>query len=167
MSAAGRPTEPRWTLTDHHRRRVTPHDFRGRYQLVFFGFTHCRVVCPRALGKLTTVLELIGGLSEQIQPLYISVDPARDTPEVMRAFLEERFPSFLGLTGSSEEIETARDAFRVFAVRRDDRDDPDGYAVPHSSLTYLIGPDGHYITHYPDVVEAEHVAEGLKDNAGI
>lgn len=163
MSAAGRPTEPRWTLTDHHGRRVTAHDFRGRYQLVFFGFTHCRVVCPRALGKLTMVLELIGGLSEQIQPLYISVDPARDTPEVMRAFLEDRFPSFLGLTGSAEEIETARDAFRVFAVRRDDPDEPDGYAVPHSSLTYLIGPDGHYITHYPDVVEAERMAEGLKE----
>lgn len=167
MTAAGRPTQPQWTLVDHHGRRVTNLDFRGRYQLVFFGFTHCKVVCPRALGKLMTVLELVGDLSRKIQPLYISVDPARDTPDVMRTFLEERFPSFLGLTGSAEEIEIARDGFRVFAVRRDDPDEPDGYVVPHSSLTYLIGPDGHYITHYPEVAEAERVAAGLKEIVGL
>lgn len=166
MTVAGRPTEPQWALTDHHGRRVTDQDFRGRYQLVFFGFTHCRVVCPRALGKLTSVLEEIGDLGREIQPLYISVDPGRDTPDVMRAFLEQRFPRFLGLTGSPEEAEAARNAFRVFATRREDPDEPDGYAMPHSSLTYLIDPAGRYVTHYPEVAEAGRVVAGLREIVG-
>jgi protein SCO1 len=130
--------------------------------LVFFGFTHCRVVCPRALSKLTAVLDDISELAERIQPLYISVDPKRDTPDVMRAFLEQNYPHFLGLTGSVEETEVARSAFRVFAGRREDPDDPDGYAVPHSALTYLIDPDGRYVTHFPDVAEADRIADSLK-----
>jgi protein SCO1 len=162
MTAGGAPTEPRWTLTDHHGRRVTERDFRGWYQLVFFGFTHCRVVCPRALSKLTAVLDDIIELAQRIQPLYISVDPKRDTPDVMRAFLEQNYPHFLGLTGSVEETEVARSAFRVFAGRREDPDDPDGYAVPHSALTYLIDPDGRYVTHFPDVAEADRIAYSLK-----
>lgn len=86
---------PRYALVDHHGRTVTEQDFAGRYQLVFFGFTHCRMVCPAALGKLSTVLDDLGPLAERIQPLYISVDPERDTPEVMRAFLEESYPLVL------------------------------------------------------------------------
>jgi protein SCO1/2 len=141
---------------------VTEQEFRGRYQLVFFGFTHCRGVCPRALSRITAVLDDIGDLSEQIQPLYVSVDPARDTPEVMRTFLQT-YPKFLGLTGSAGEAEAARSEFRVFAARREDPDDPDGYAVPHSALTYLIDTDGRYVTHFPDVVEASRVAERLRE----
>lgn len=162
MTAGGPPVEPRWALTDHNGRRVTEDDFRGRYQLVFFGFTHCRVVCPRTLSKLTAVLNDIGELAERIQPLYISVDPKRDTPDVMRMFLERAYPKFLGLTGSTEEAEVAKSGFRVFAGRREDPDDPDGYAVPHSALIYLIDPEGQYVKHFPDVAEADRIADSLK-----
>ena len=162
MTAGGPPVEPRWALTDHNGRRVTESDFQGRYQLVFFGFTHCRVVCPRALSKMTAVLDDIGELAKRIQPLYISVDPARDTPDVMRVFLERAYPKFLGLTGSAEEAEVAKSAFRVFAGRREDPDDPDGYDVPHSALTYLIDPEGRYVKHFPDVAEADRIADSLK-----
>jgi protein SCO1 len=162
MTAGGPPLAPRWVLTDHNGRRVTESDFRGRYQLIFFGFTHCRMVCPRALSKLTGVLDEIGELGERIQPLYISVDPKRDTPDVMRAFLEQNYPRFLGLTGSEEESEVAKSAFRVFAGHREDPDDPHGYAVPHSALTYLIDPDGQYVKHFADVAEAARITDSLK-----
>lgn len=158
----GAPDNLQWHLTDHHGRRVSEKDFLGRYQIVYFGFTHCKKVCPRALGRISAVLEDVGDLVKLIQPLYISVDPARDTPEVMREFLESNFPRFLGLTGTQQEAEVARSAFRVFAGRRADPNDPEGYEVPHSALTYLIDPEGKYLTHFADTVEAPRIVERLK-----
>jgi protein SCO1/2 len=154
---------PRYRLLDHHGRTVTQDDFTGSYQLVFFGFTHCRVVCPRELGKLDVVLAALGPLAGRIRPLYISVDPERDTPEVMRTFLEQHHPRFLGLTGSPEEAEAAREAFHVFARRAVDPDDPEGYAVPHTALTYLLDPHGDYLTHFADVVDAEQITVRLRE----
>lgn len=153
---------PRYALVDHHGRTVTEQDFAGRYQLVFFGFTHCRMVCPAALGKLSTVLDDLGPLAERIQPLYISVDPERDTPEVMRAFLEESYPRFLGLTGSPEAAEEARSAFRVYAGRGADPEDPEGYAVPHTALTYLLDPGAAYLAHFSDVLTADEIAARIR-----
>jgi cytochrome oxidase Cu insertion factor (SCO1/SenC/PrrC family) len=135
-------------LIDHHRVEVTDESYRGKYVLVFFGFTHCKVVCPRALGKLTNVLEALGPLAERLTALYVTVDPERDTPDVMRTFLERRYPRFTGLTGSRERIDEAKKAFRVFARRSVDPDDPDGYAVPHTAITYVLDPSGQYAAHF-------------------
>ncbi|WP_236792190.1 SCO family protein [Amycolatopsis sp. GM8] len=157
------PVVPRYALVDHHGRDVTEQDFLGRYQLVFFGFTHCRMVCPRALTKLSTVLDDLGPLVDRIQPLYISVDPERDTPEVMRAFLEENYPRFLGLTGSPEAAEAARSAFRVYAGRGTDPEDPEGYAVPHTALTYLLDPAATYLAHFPDVLDADDITARIRE----
>lgn len=157
---------PRYELVDHHGNTVTEKDFTGRYQLVFFGFTHCRMVCPTALTKLSTVLDDLGPLADRIQPLYVSVDPDRDTPEVMRAFLETDYPRFLGLTGSTEATEAARTAFRVFATRKADPDDPDGYAVPHTAVTYLLDTDATYLAHFPDVLEATEIADRIRALCG-
>jgi protein SCO1/2 len=162
MTTGGPPLHPRYDLTDHHGRDVTEGEFQGRYQLIFFGFTHCRMVCPRALSKLTEVLDDLGELADQIQPLYISVDPARDTPEVMRAFLEQTYPKFLGLTGSQAASDAAQTDFRVFTGRGEDPDDPEGYAVPHTALTYLLDPAARYVTHFSDVVDADRISARLK-----
>jgi protein SCO1/2 len=145
-------------LIDHHGVEVTDESYRGRYVLLFFGFTHCKVVCPRALVRLTNVLDRLGPLAERLQPLYVTVDPERDTPEVMRAFLERSYPRFTGLTGSREQVERAKKAFRVFAHRAPDADDPASYVVPHSAITYLLDPAGRYATHFTDAVgEAEMI----------
>lgn len=163
MSAGGPPLQPGYSLTDHHGRDVTEVDFSGRYQLIYFGFTHCRMVCPRALSKLTEVLDALGDLADQIQPLYISVDPERDTPEVMRTFLEQNYPKFLGLTGSPQACEAARTDFRVFIRRGDDPQDREGYAVPHTALSYLLDPEARYLTHFSDVTEADRISNRLKE----
>jgi protein SCO1 len=126
---------------------------RGKYTMIFFGFTHCRVVCPRALGKLTRVLDILGPLASNVRPLYITVDPERDTPEVLRAFLRERYPRFIGVTGSREQIDNAKRAFRVFAQRRDEG--AGDYVIPHTAMTYVLDPAGRFIDHWPDSLDED------------
>src|SRR5882762_1597942 len=99
MHASRPPVGGSFQLVDHHGRAVTEASYHGRFALLFFGFTHCCVVCPRALTKLSGVLDALGPLADRVQPLYITVDPERDTPDVMRAFLQA-YPRFTGLTGS-------------------------------------------------------------------
>lgn len=137
-------------LVDHAGNVVTQESYAGRYRLVFFGFTHCKVVCPRNLARLSRVLEALGSKAEEVVPLYVSVDPERDTPEVMRVFLGTNYPYFTGLTGSRKEVDDAKRAFRVFAARKADPEEPDGYAVPHTAITYLMDRNGDYIAHFPE-----------------
>lgn len=158
----GPPVAPSFSLTDHHGRQVTEADYRGRFLLVYFGFTHCRVVCPRTLTRLSGVLNDLGPAARVIQPLYITVDPERDTPEVMRAFLEDRFPAFLGLTGSSARVAAAKMEFRVFAERRSDPLDRDGYAVPHSATTFLVDPEGAFCAYFPETLDRQAVGQRLR-----
>ena len=148
-------------LIDHDGRPVTPASYQGRWLLVFFGFTHCRVVCPRNLAKLSAALDRLGAAADAITPLYISVDPERDTLERMKAWLGEHYPRFTGLTGPKAASDAARAAFRVFAQRRALPGDADGYNVPHSALTYLVDPDGHYRTHFSETLDDRTVAERI------
>jgi protein SCO1/2 len=150
-----------FALTDHFGRRVTHATYHGRFVLIFFGFSHCKVVCPRALARISGALERIDA-NNGVQPLYITVDPARDTPEVLRAFLESRFPRFTGLTGSTEEIDAVKAAFRVFARRTADPQNPTGYDMPHTALTYLIDPRGRYRVHFADTIDEADLAERLR-----
>lgn len=154
--APGAP-QPVLDLLDDHGRTVSLDTFRGRPALVFFGFTHCRMVCPRALGRLTDVLGRLGPLGDQLTALYVTVDPERDTPEVMRAFLDATAPRFTGLTGSVEQIERAKRSFGVFTRRADDPEDPEGYAVPHTAITYVLDPAGRYLAHLGDGLGTEQM----------
>lgn len=155
------PVRPQFALTDHNGRSVTPSTLSGKYVLVFFGFTHCRVVCPRALSKLSSVLTRLGARRLAVQPLYVTVDPERDSPDIMRAFLMERYPLFLGLTGTVPAIEEAKSAFRVFAQRREDPTNDDGYAVAHTAIAYLLDPNGNYLSHFADSLSEDEVFERL------
>ncbi|NNL85931.1 MAG: SCO family protein [Myxococcales bacterium] len=160
MSGIGRP---RFALIDHHGQEVSEASYPGQFLLVYFGFTRCQVVCPRSLTRLTTVLEsLPDPMCAKLAPLYITVDPDRDRPEVMRRYLEEKFPRFTGLSGTSEQIESAKEAFKVFAQRKPDPSDPDGYAVPHTAIAYLIDPDGDYATHWVETKSADEIATELE-----
>lgn len=129
--------------------------------LLFFGFTHCRLVCPAALARLSRVIDRLGPLASRIQPLYISVDPERDTPTVMKEFLEANYPRFTGLSGSAEYIDHIKSRYKVFAKRAPDPDDTDGYQMPHTAFTYLIGPDGRYIAHFTDAIEDDELFDRL------
>jgi protein SCO1/2 len=160
----GPPLVPAFSLVDYSSRPVTEKDFRGRFLLVYFGFTHCRVVCPRTLTLLSSVLQELATAAQAIQPLYITVDPQRDSPEVMRVFLESRFPAFLGLTGAAENIDAAKSEFRVFAERKSDPFDADGYVVPHSATAFLVAPDGTYLAHFPDALSRDEIVRRIRQH---
>ncbi|MBR0756091.1 SCO family protein [Bradyrhizobium jicamae] len=159
----GAPDHPTFTLTDHFGNEVSETDFHGAFQLVYFGFTSCRVVCPRALAKLSGVLDALGDeAAGQITPLYITVDPARDTPEKMKAYLEADYPRFLGLTGPDAAIDDAKRCFRIFAQRKSDPADPDGYQIAHTAIAYLLDRNGEYLDHFPDAMEATKIVERIR-----
>lgn len=154
--------EARFTLLDHDGRSVSERDFRGRWMLVYFGFTNCQIVCPRSLAKLSAALEAIGADADRVVPLYITVDPERDTPEVMKAWLAQHYPRFTGLTGATSDIADAKAAFRVFAQAKADDEAPGGYVVPHTAISYLIDPEGRYRAHFLDSNDSGSIAEKLK-----
>lgn len=157
-ASSNAPVQGRFSLIDHHGRPVTQHSWPDRHLLVFFGFTHCAAVCPRELGKLRQVLDRLGYLAERIQVLYVTVDPERDRPEVMRRYLAGIDARFIGLTGSPDQVTEAMSSFRVFAEKRDDPRAPGGYVMPHTAFTFLMAPDGRYLAHFPDVLDADAVA---------
>lgn len=159
----GAPDRPGFALVNHHGRQVNEQDFRGRYLLVYFGFTSCKVVCPRALTKLSFVLDRLGPLAAHIVPLYVTVDPDRDTPEAMRTYLEAGYPRFLGLTGPQSAIDAAKSAFRIFAQRKENPANPEDYQIAHTAIAYLIGPDGNYLAHFPDATDADIIIARLDD----
>ena len=148
-------------LTDHFGKAVTVRSFGGRYVLLFFGFTHCRVVCPTALALLTGALNRLGDAADKIQPLYVTVDPDRDTPEVMRQFLHEKYPRFLGLTGSATEIAAAKNDFKVFAQKKLDEAEPGGYSVPHTAFTFILDTKGDYLGHFANGATEGEIVERL------
>lgn len=149
-------------LTDHHGRAVTERNLIGRPALLYFGFTHCRVVCPRALSRLSAALEIAEAPPDALQALFVSVDPERDTPAVMKAYLEASYPRFLGLTGGREQVEAMRSAYRVFVRKVDDAEDPAGYAIRHTAFSYLLAADGGYAAHFADTADEQRIAAGIR-----
>jgi protein SCO1 len=148
-------------LIDHNGREVNKRTYRGKHVVIFFGFTHCKGVCPRALSRLSAVLDRLGPRAERIQPLYVTVDPRRDTPSVMKEFLASAYPRFTGLTGSAQQVEWAKRSFRVFSTEVSDRGERGCYRMPHSAFTYVLGPDGAYLTHFTDDVEEDELTTAL------
>ncbi|MCE3550670.1 SCO family protein [Pseudonocardia sp. RS11V-5] len=152
------PLRATYSLVDHHGTPVTERTYRGRWQLVQFGFTSCRVVCPRALAKLDDVLDRLGAHAAAVAPLYVTVDPDRDTPERMKAFLGATHPRFTGLTGTAQQTGDAAASFRVFTRRRAT---PAGYDVQHTAITYLLDPDAAPARYWSDTRTAEAIATDL------
>jgi protein SCO1/2 len=154
-------------LIDQDGRRFTHKTLKGSPALVYFGFLNCRVVCPRSLAKIEEVRARLADAGRTIRVVYISVDPARDTPEAMKAYLAERHPDFTGLTGTQPQVDRAKAAFRVFSRRVADDADPDGYAVPHTAFIYLLDTEGRIAAHFPDIHSAQEIAERIVEDATL
>lgn len=133
-----------FSLIDHNGSRVTEADFLGRWQLVFFGFTHCPDVCPTTLAYMANVLDQFGGEVERVAPIFITVDPSRDTPDVMAEYVQAFHPKLVGLTGSEAEVAAAAQSFRVYYEKMEEETAPDGYLMAHSGHIYLMTPEGRF-----------------------
>ncbi|SRR5688572_13199597 len=151
-----------FTLTDHTGRRVTDKDFRGQHLLVFFGFTYCPDVCPSGLQVMTAALEELGPKAEKITPIFISVDPERDTPEQLALYVSSFHPRLVGLTGTPEEIQQVAKAYRVYYKKVEDESSTAGYTIDHTSIIYLMGPRGEFISHFTHATPASVMVEQLE-----
>jgi cytochrome oxidase Cu insertion factor (SCO1/SenC/PrrC family) len=152
-----------FTLTDHSGKRVGDTDFLGRFMLVYFGFTRCTDTCPVDLPIIAQAFDAIGPLAEKVAPLFITVDPAHDTPGVIAAYVAAFHPRLIGLTGSEDEIAAAAKAYKVHRRKLTQAHHaPGDYAVDHGSLTYLMGRDGRFLTLLPHNSGAERLAGILR-----
>ncbi|MDG2284311.1 MAG: SCO family protein, partial [Alphaproteobacteria bacterium] len=133
-----------------------------RHMLVYFGYTYCPDICPTDLTNMAAALDAIGPLAEKLQPIFITVDPGRDTVEVMRDYTRALHPALLGLTGTEAQVAVAAKAYQVHRwVFRLEGAETDDYLVDHSSLAYLIGPRGSFVTMFPHGTTPERMAEVL------
>jgi protein SCO1/2 len=151
-------------LVDQDGKKVSDADFRGRFMLIYFGYSFCPDVCPTTLGVMAEALDRMGADGRKIVPVFITVDPARDTPKVLKQYMAAFGPRFVGLTGDDAAIGKVEKAYRVYAKKRPlDDTKPDGnYAMDHSSVMYLVGPDGKVVTYYDEAISPDDLAADLK-----
>ncbi len=150
-----------FALTDHTGKRVTDQDFRGRYTLVLFGFTFCPDICPSALQVMSAALDRLGPKADRFVPILITVDPERDTPMQLASYVQSFHSRLVGLTGTPAEIEAVVKAYRVYVRKVADPKSTAGYSIDHTSLIYVMGPDGAYVTHFAHTTNADVMAERL------
>lgn len=148
-----------YTLFDTQRQKVTQDNFRGRYTALYFGYTHCIDVCPLTLDTISAALERMGPEGQNIVPVFISVDPQRDTPAVMQNYIARFSPRIVGLSGSPEQLKPVLDAFHV-TVRRHDAKAAD-YLINHTSILYVMDGQNHLAGMIPIDDSAEKMAVDL------
>jgi protein SCO1/2 len=142
---------------------VTDQAFRGKYMLVFFGFTHCPDICPAELQVMSAALDELGPKADEVIPIFITLDPERDTPQAVSDYVMNFGPRFVGLTGSPEQIAEAAKAYRVvYSKFQPEGAKPGDYSIDHSAIVYFMGKDGEFITHFAYGTPAAKIAETLR-----
>ena len=157
-------------LTNHHGESVSTKNFENNFLLVFFGFTNCPDFCPNTLNNISTVMQQLDEKSNDIIPLFITVDPERDTVPVLKKYLTNFHPKIIGLTGTNEEIDLVKKKYKIFSKKVMDKEkkkhngnhqgdhDHGGYSVNHTTIIYLMDKKGLYITHFsPETSNSEMI----------
>jgi protein SCO1/2 len=149
-----------FALIDQNGTRRTDADFRGQFMLIYFGFTYCPDVCPTDLQQMGMAVDQLGPAGDAVQPIFITVDPERDTPEHLKDYVTMFHPRFVGLTGDANAIKEAARAYRTYYAKVDfGKSD---YTVDHSAFIYLMGRDGEYLGFFPPGTSAELLAGTLR-----
>jgi protein SCO1/2 len=156
VAAIGGP----FKLVDHNGREVTEQDFKGRPFLVFFGFTHCPDVCPTALFEISEILRALGPEAERTRALFITVDPERDTPAVIKDYLSSFDPHLTGLTGDSAAVAAVAKAYRVYYKKVPL--DQGGYTMDHTAIVYLMDKQGRFVSPFSLKRTTEAAAADLR-----
>jgi protein SCO1/2 len=151
-----------FTLTDQDGARRSLSDFRGRLVLLYFGFTYCPDICPTDLMSVGNLIRLLGPEGDRLQPVFVTLDPARDKPEVLRAYVASFHPSFVALTGTEDEVRRVATSYKVFfeKVR------PPGantYLIDHSAYVFLLDREGRFITLFPPGTPQERMAVMVRE----
>lgn len=145
---------------DGHKRRSS--DFAGRYMLIYFGYTTCPDVCPTTLALMADALGKLGPQANRVVPIYITIDPERDTPKVLKPYVRSFGPTFIGLTGDLKTIAKTAADYRVYFHKQPL--DGGGYGLDHTSVIYLMGPDGKFVAYWDDTaIGPDKLAEELRE----
>ncbi|MDO8837433.1 MAG: SCO family protein [Parvibaculum sp.] len=163
QAAGGARVGGPFTLVNEQGESVTEADFRGRYMLIYFGFTFCPDVCPTELQVMASAIETLGPEAEKITPVFITIDPERDTPEVMARYVALFHPRLTGLTGTPEQIAAAAKAWHVFYRKAEDENSSEDYTMDHSSIVFLMGPEGEYLKLFGPGTGPDKMAEGIAE----
>jgi protein SCO1 len=151
-----------FALQDPEGKTVTDQTFRGKWELVFFGYTFCPDVCPTTLSAVADALDKLGPLASQVQPLFITIDPKRDTPEVIGAYVKNFDPRIVGLTGGSDAIAAAAKQYQVYYAPQKTGAGPDDYLMDHSAALYLMNPRGGFVRIFGSNVTGDQLADKLR-----
>ena len=181
-----------FTLTDQMGRIRTDLDFRGKVMIVFFGFTNCPDICPVTVATLSSLMELLGDKAAQVVPIFITVDPTRDTPEVMKAYLQNFDSRIVALTGNTKSIKEVADNYKAYFAKSAKKADDSGipavpdsqtieghaahgahgehgaarseadYLMDHSGYIYVMDQEGKYVKHFPYNVSEQELVDELK-----
>jgi cytochrome oxidase Cu insertion factor (SCO1/SenC/PrrC family) len=149
-----------FTLIDQDGKTRRDSDFRGELMLVYFGYTYCPDVCPTELQTMVDALERLGDRAKEVQPIFITVDPERDTPEHLKSYVAAFDPRLVGLTGTKEQIAEAARAYKVYykAAKQANGE----YLVDHSSFVFLMDREGRYAAHFGPNTTAEQMAATIQ-----
>ena len=159
-SAIGGPFQ----LVDQNGKTVTDADLKGKWSLIYFGYTHCPDACPTALNDISIALSELGPKRDAVRPVFITVDPERDTPETLKAYVTSFDAPILALTGTADQVATAAKGYRVYYAKHPEAGDD--YSMDHSSVLYVMDPEGRFTASFTHESAPEQISERLKKLIG-
>ena len=150
-----------FALIDHTGKPRTDADFRGKLMIIYFGYSYCPDICPTDLMSIATAVDLLGPAGDAVQPIFITVDPGRDTVEHLAEYVAAFHPRLIGLTGAPDEIRKVATAYKTYYAKVETADHKD-YVVDHTAFIYLVGRQGEYLGFLPPSTTPERLAEVIR-----
>jgi protein SCO1/2 len=151
-----------FSLVDQTGATVTDRTYAGRYRLIYFGYTFCPDACPTELQVMAQAMDDLGADSAKVQPIFVTIDPARDTPGQLAAYVPQFDRRLVGLTGSAEQIAAIAREYKVYYAKAETASAPDAYAMNHSSYVYLMDPNGKFLTVFSSDDDAGKMAASIR-----
>ena len=163
IAAIGGP----FTLSDQSGRSLTEQDLKGLHSLIYFGYTFCPDVCPTGLQVMSNAMDqLQTDIQQKITPVFITIDPERDTVDQLKSYLGNFHPRIIGLTGTERQIAEVTRAYRVYYAKARGSEGKRDYLMDHSSIIFLMNPEGKYVKHFTHMTAADNLAATLRLNIG-
>jgi len=154
-----------FTLTDQNRKQVSDSDFRGKLMMVFFGFTNCPDLCPTTLLIMSQTMEQLKEDSAKVVPIFVTIDPERDTPAAMKTFLGSFNPAIVGLTGTQAQIDKMQADYKTYSLKVDAKDAPGGHTFDHSGYIYLMDKQGKFLIVFTADSSPQTIAAKIREYA--
>ena len=150
-------------LVDHQGQQRTDADFKGKILLVYFGYSFCPDICPTALNHISQALNEMGRQASEFQPIFITIDPERDTVQNLALYMENYHPRFIALTGTPDALRQVMQAYRVYAQKAKPNETSVEYLMDHSSIVYVMDRQGRYLTSFDHQTKPDKIKEILKN----